>query len=418
MAGIYTTVSTQVLGLVDGALGNQGAVVSAVTPLVTAGLTIWIAWFGWNTARGATGSYIVSDLIATIARVVLVLSVALAGGAYNANIAAAIKGAPAEFAGFMGVTVIGDLYSTLDASQLQVFTSVNNIYGIASKLPFSSLGLMLGLFIYSFVVGILLTIYLFLAACVMLGMDTSLRVIILLGPMFIAALAFPKTESFFYPWFNTAAATALGIAGLLLPLTITMSLFQGWINDIAIKGDPSNYDLVGVAIGSVAAVGLSYYLIIKLPQIIGGIIGSSVGGAGGIAQSMKSMMGTASNVLGAAAGAGLSKAAPSTASALGNALQATSPHAMPSNPFIRALQRGGGNMPTAMASGSLSATENSASNGSAANHSRSEASVRKSAPDHVPDWSFQAQARRQESEAPRPSPPSSVSADWQLQPKN
>jgi hypothetical protein len=383
---IYSNIATKVLGVADSALGNQGAVVSASIPLVVAGLTIWIAWFGWNTARGATGSYIVSDLIATISRVFLVLTIALAGGAYGSNVASAIKGAPAEFASFMGVTVVSDLYATLDMQQGKVVETVGTIYNLALGLPFSSLGLTIGMLLFSALLGFLLTVYLFLAACIMLGMDTALKVILLFGPWFIAALAFPKTESFFYPWFNTAVATAMGIAALLLPLSITMGLFQGWIADLAIKGNPSEFDLVGATLTAFAAVGLSYYLLIKMPQLIGGMIGSSVGGAGGIAQSMKnavsSVLGTASNAAQAAAGHALSKASPSKAAAAGNALQAMSSSALPSNPFIRALQRGGGNMPSA---GMLTGTPNAASTAASAAAKTAPQAPRAGAAS-VPNW--------------------------------
>ena len=347
----YATIANKILGAVDGALGGQSAVVGAMTPIVVAGLTIWIMWFGWNTARGAGGSYIVSDLIATMARVSIVLSIGLLGGAYGANIASALSGAAAEFASFMGVKVTGNLYATLDSMQAKTNELTAKIDMIVSALQFYQIGLIMSLGLLNFVIGILLTLYTILAACVMLGMDASLKIIILLGPIFVACLAFPKTESFFYPWFNTAVATALGIATLMLPLTITQALFQGWIDQLSALGGTEKIGMMSVALDALGAVGISFYLLMKMPQLISGIIGSSVGGGAGIAQSIKSAIGSAASTTatatGGLAGAALANAKPGglanrAGNAVGKGLEATG-STQYSNSFLRNLQRQGGN---------------------------------------------------------------------------
>jgi type IV secretion system protein VirB6 len=363
MAGFYNDISTKVLAVADAALNGQGAIITALSPIGLAAITVWIMWHGINTMRGATGSHAVGDLLVGLARVMLVFGVGVFGGAYGSRIAPAILGAAGEFAGFFGIDAQGrSIYQALDAQQRDILTMFQKVIVAATGLPWDSMVQGLGMILFGALLTFALTIYLVLTACILLGMDASLRVIVLLGPIFVFCLAFPKTESFFYPWFNTAVATALGMAALFIPIKITRELFNTWITSITTDATPDNYDMFGTSVTAIAAVLISYYLLMKMPQLIGGIIGSSVGGGGGIAQSMKRMAGVVSGAAGAASGAGARVAATAAVTKLQSASAtkgmmnsiagmhgkftnaATRQDGSYTNPVLRALHKQGGDM--------------------------------------------------------------------------
>lgn len=281
MAGIYSDLAMPILGVVNRALQGQAAVITALVPLGLSAITVWVMWHGVNTMRGATGSHAVGDLLVGLARVMLVFSVGVFGGAYGSTIAPALLGTASEFARFFGVTPVAQgatLYQQLDATQNEVGNLVALMMDRASMIslsnPFKGLAMSLMYGLAAICTGLAFTLYLVLVCCVMLGLDTSLNLIVLLGPIFVFCLAFPKTESFFYPWFNTAISTAVGIAALFIPISLMQSFISGEITEaVRVPADESNPFLS--VLTAIATVVIAFYLLKKLPQILGAIIGSS-----------------------------------------------------------------------------------------------------------------------------------------------
>lgn len=308
-------------------------VVGWVTPVVLLGLTILILWHGMNVMRGAGGSMHLVDVFMKSMRAFLVVSLALAGGAYSTNVIGFIVDLRTDLVNlFVAAPPGSSSYAALDQSVGKATKALNDmmpwVQANSDILPLNLRGL-LGLAAMALMVGCVV-IYCLVSAVNLLLIDVALTIIFAVGPLFVACFAFESTAKFFDAWLGGA----LKYVFTAVVVSAVLSIGNGVLATFATQlgKDPDTMDLMGGAFAALGATGMLIMIAFRVPEIAGNIVGGiglSVFGpaaasaplaamGSGMKSGARAGANAASYGAGAAAGTGPGQAVTRTVSALAN----------------------------------------------------------------------------------------------------
>lgn len=275
MAGVYETTAGKILDVTKQWSDIPGTIIDWVMPLILLGLTISIMWHGYKIVRGTGGQDHLLDVFFNSTRTFLIVALCLTAGAYSANVVGLLQELRDQLVGLFsgGMT---NTYAILDKSSAQAVDTYKAIwdwgtdhinFGITGS-DMSGVAAIVGGGIMTLVV----VVYCIVAAIYFIAIDFALAVLLAVGPLFMACLAFQATTQFFNTWFATALKyimTAVVIAAVLGVGTSVVSEFAEGLANLA----PAKADYIGIMFSSLASG-----LILIILTVMGARVGAELAG--------------------------------------------------------------------------------------------------------------------------------------------
>ncbi|MBB2973717.1 type IV secretion system protein [Mesorhizobium sp. RMAD-H1] len=241
--------------------------IAAITPVASVGLTLSFIAYGLLIIRGAVDMP-VAEFLNRCLRVGIIVSIALAGGLYQSDIAEAIISTPDALA----TALISDPTSGNSAAQLvdraaeKGFSYAGEAFDKASL--FSAEGLAY--------VAIWVIILLSTAALTAIGgafillAKIALALLAGLGPLFIIALLFQPTQRFFELWAGQVLNYGLLVVIFSAVFGFMMDLYGGYMDGATLDGIQNvSWTVGGAAMISVACL----VVLLQLPSMASGLAG-------------------------------------------------------------------------------------------------------------------------------------------------
>ncbi|CCJ51900.1 type IV secretion system protein [Bordetella parapertussis] len=241
--------------------------IAEITPVVSVGLTLGFITYGWLIIRGAV-EMPVAEFLNRCLRVGIIVSIALAGGLYQSEIADAIVSAPDALA----TALISDPTQGSSAAQLvdQAAEKGFNYAGQAFDKAgiFSVQGIAyVGIWAVIMVATIALTA---IGGAFILLAKIALALLAGLGPLFIIALLWQPTHRFFELWAGQVLNYGLLIIIFSAVFGLMMDLYGGYMDGAKLDGVQNASWTVGGA-GIISAACL--VILLQLPSIASGLAG-------------------------------------------------------------------------------------------------------------------------------------------------
>lgn len=272
---IYEWISSEILQSTEAWADIPEAIAGVVIPMLAIALTITIMWQGYSIMRGAGGQDHLLDVFFNSMRVFLLVSLALTGGMYGGNVVALLHELREWLTGlFTGTT---NSYAALDSTVSTALENYKKIEDYAfENIEISVMGTsnfqgFVTLFLGLLITGIII-IYSLVAAVNLIIIDVSLALVIAVGPLFVAALAFNSTSTFFNSWLSTVLKYIMTAILIAAVIGFANSLVDGFANALAV--DPATLDLVSVTATTTIGGAILIFLASKTAVIGGEIIGS------------------------------------------------------------------------------------------------------------------------------------------------
>lgn len=257
-------------------------IISAITPVATTLLTIYVMMWGWAMIRGMITEP-VTDGINRLVRLSLITGVALSVGRYNEYISDFLWNSPEAIAGY-----IASGYSD-SASNMQFLDSLwSQIYDLGD--PFwqkanASSGLIpdIGLLVISILIwiaGAAATAY---AAYLLALTKLALAIILGVGPIFVLLIIFEPTRRFFDVWIGQALNYVFLVMLTAAAIKMMLAILQKYLVTVTASGllaDPA----IPQAFPAIILCVMSVLVMMQLPSIasaLGG--GTAIGTLGSVA---------------------------------------------------------------------------------------------------------------------------------------
>ncbi|AJW97138.1 type IV secretion system protein [Burkholderia gladioli pv. gladioli] len=246
MSGLFTAVGgTLENGMSTYVTGVSSALSSALVPVVTTALTIWIIVYGFAVVRGEAHESVPAFAWRGM-KVAIMLAFALGAGIYQSQVVTAVEGATAGLAQTIqtaaanagagnagcgtvsGASVTGtsasSIYRTLDCYDRQIDIVMDAYFNKATHEGFSMAGIVAGIgdFLCGLVAALGASVFLIVLAFEVLMARMLLELVLGLGPLFIACGAFSPTTRFFEAW--TAKIANYALLQVLIAAFLGMAL--------------------------------------------------------------------------------------------------------------------------------------------------------------------------------------------------
>jgi len=224
MSGLFTAVG----GTLENGMGTyvtsvSSALASALVPVVTTAVTVWVVAYGFAVVRGEAHESVPAFAWRAL-KLAITLGFALGAGAYQGQVVTAVNGATAGLAqtiqsaasnsgagnpgcgSVSGASVTGTsaagIYQTLDCYDRQVDLVMDAYFDKATHEGFSFSGMVAGIgdFLCGLVAALGGSIFLMVLAFEVVMARMLLDLVLGLGPVFIACGAFGPTARFFEAW--------------------------------------------------------------------------------------------------------------------------------------------------------------------------------------------------------------------------
>lgn len=272
----YQTFSQQILEPFSFLTQIAQALVAMVMPIIGAVLVIKVMIYGYEVLRGQVSQNVLLELVFKNIRPMMVISIALAGGAYAANIVPMVEDLRTNLTSLFTQTHAANSYAALDMSMdkalvaheimandawenhIQIGVHETDLTGIVTII---AAGLMI----------ISLLLYSVIAAAQLLVIDVMLKVLLAIGPLFIAAFVFPATARFFDSWLATVLKYVVTAALIMLVVGVGNGIFDHYTS--VLQENVGGMGVYKAAFYSVAASGLLIYFTLKIPALGGDMLG-------------------------------------------------------------------------------------------------------------------------------------------------
>lgn len=242
-------------------------VIAEMTPFITSAMSLSVVIYGILILRGAVDTPI-PEFISQCFRKGIILSIALAGGLYQTNIANIITETPDLLAqSIITNATTGDTAASLvDSAAGEGFSKASQAFEKGGFL--SSDGLIYGLF--GMLILLTTAILTSIGGAFILLAKIALSLLAGLGPFFIFALLFQSTSRFFELWTSQVLNYALTIILFSAVFSFIMQIFGNYMSDLQFDGAQNVAYALG---GSTILACASVLILLQLPSIASGLSG-------------------------------------------------------------------------------------------------------------------------------------------------
>ncbi|VWB63129.1 TrbL/VirB6 plasmid conjugal transfer protein [Burkholderia lata] len=316
MSGLFTAVGgTLENGMAAYVTNVSSALSSALVPVVTTAVTIWVLTYGLAVARGEAHEAVPAFAWRGL-KVAITLAIALSAGIYQQQVVTAVDGVTSGLAQTIqnaanttgggnpgcgaanGVSVAGQgaatsIYQTLDCYDQQVDLVMDAYFNKATHegISVSGLAAAIGDFLCGLVAALGGSIFLIVLAFEVVMARMLLDLVLGLGPIFITCAAFAPTARFFEAW--TAKVVNFALLQVLVAAFLGMALtaFSADLASFHATGSPPGADASALvqtisaslddAAAAAAAIGLfatGVFLAMvgwQLPSVAAGLSGGA-----------------------------------------------------------------------------------------------------------------------------------------------
>jgi type IV secretion system protein VirB6 len=261
-------------------------VMVAITPVLSAALTLWFVAWGIMVMRGTVQEPI-RDYVWRFVRSSMILSFALSGAYYQSTVAELVRSIPDELAAAVtgGEALLytvgehGEVPLVIGTATAQgALIDVAAGKGLATSMDALQKGSILsedGIAFLTFGVLILLATVALVAVggSTILVAKVVLGILVALGPLFIAALLFDSTRRFFEKWVAMVATYSLLIVLFAVLFTFMLGIFEHYMTGMKFDGTVN----VVYGIGGALILTIVTILVLKEARVL------AMGLAGGFA---------------------------------------------------------------------------------------------------------------------------------------
>lgn len=276
--GVFQFISNSILAPTLVWAGIAGKLTALVLVPVLVGVSITVFWHGFNILRGAHGAHHFLDIFAKLIRSFLVVSIALAGGAYASNVIGFFNDLRTGLTGLFIGGNPSNSYDALDDAMMTAFGTFGPMlvesdkhisFGLVGASDITGVLMILGWFILVACLGI------FCALCAfnLIFVDISLNLMFALGPMFIACMAFSSTARFADTWISGVLKYVLTAVAVSAVVGIGIGIVKTYASKLG--ADPSIINWVVQAINASIAVIILGLFVSKIPQVAADMVGGS-----------------------------------------------------------------------------------------------------------------------------------------------
>ena len=265
--------------------GTSAALAAGITPLVATGVAIWVTLYGYAVMTNEVNEPI-NVFVKKATRIAIVLAFALGTGLYQSEIVAGVADLQNGLVNIMNRNGNqGTVYTLLDNFDAKgaEYAIIIIGYGV-NQLPLGGyLDILAGALVFA-----ANAIILMFAAGFILTTKVATAFVLGLGPLFIAALAFPATNKFFDAWLSKVINYGLLIGMLAFAITLSIGLSEDYLTQAMAVATTDATNRIADAFGLVAVYGALLVVIWQSPSIAAGLAGGSSlsgGGIGGLVQS-------------------------------------------------------------------------------------------------------------------------------------
>lgn len=258
-------------------------IATAITPVATTLLMLYVVLWGWSTMRGIISEPI-TDGISRILRLTFIIAIALNVGRYSAYLADMLWNSPDALASIVATGYSNSTTNTQFLDDLMgQFYDMGQAYNDKANADAGVIGVpdlslwFTGLAIW--IAGILVTGY---AAFLLVLAKMALAILLGIGPLFILMLLFEPIKRFFDAWLGQVLNYVFLVLLTAAAIKMIMTIIQAYLGApgvIAALADPS----INQALPAIVFSIIGMLVMVQLPSIssaIGG--GVAVGTLGAV----------------------------------------------------------------------------------------------------------------------------------------
>jgi type IV secretion system protein VirB6 len=323
---------------------TSAALSSALVPVVTTALTLWVMAYGFAVMRGEA-SESVPAFAWRAAKIAILLAIALGSGIYQSTVVTDVQngtgmlaqtiaqaGGGSCSASMSGVTGTGSgsaasVYAALDCYDAQLGAVVTADVNHASQSGLTDFGAAMGYLASAIIVAFGGCIFLLVACLETVLARVFLDLVLGIGPLFIASGAFEPSRRFFDAWTGKVVTYCLMQVLIAAFLGIALSVFSSetasltGLSSLPAASDSGNLytAVVNQMMGSSSTVNDDQYFVDALGMLVTGIflamlcwqlpsVASALGGGSAMTGVGAFAAGLASRAVAGAAGTALARA--------------------------------------------------------------------------------------------------------------
>jgi type IV secretion system protein VirB6 len=253
----------------------SSSIASAIVPMVTAAVTIWIIMYGWATIRGEMQEP-VSQFAYRAFKISLILTLALSTSAYQTNIVGFVNGIESGMVETIMHGSTTNVFSALDALDFKTGSLTQMLFERGVNLmPMGGYGDIIA----ALIIGVASAVSQLFMGGLMLVAQVALALMLAMGPLYIACLAFGPTKKFADGWISKVANYVSLTVFLAVVSAASLSIYETFAS--ALLATAATTNVIEDALGFVTISGALIILILQLPGIAAGLAGgAALSGAG------------------------------------------------------------------------------------------------------------------------------------------
>ncbi|WP_342616478.1 type IV secretion system protein [Rhodoferax sp. GW822-FHT02A01] len=259
----------------------------ALVPLMASGITLWVILYGysvmWNQVNDPVSVFLQKTL-----KFSMIMAIALGGGIYQSEIITAVYGFQDGIVAIMS-SASGATSAVGNGGFMQILDDFSEkgsqlafaIIGAGmTKLPMGGyLDLLAGVIVFAANVAILIVSGVFV-----LITKVAMAFVLGIGPLFIAALAFPVTAKFFEAWLGKVVNYALLVGLYAAMIGLAISICDSYLVHTMDSFNSGESNALADAFSLVTLYGVLIGVMTQVPHIASGLGGGASISSGGLGQ--------------------------------------------------------------------------------------------------------------------------------------
>ena len=201
--------------------------------VILTSVTLYITMTGYAISSGAVEQPFPTFMKQCI-KILVIAAFCMSADSYTSTVVSAMQGLESGIADIVSSNnaQATTIYQVLDKSVNSGLDVAYDMFGKAAKREFYEIGEMFWDLINGLMMGLAVILIHLPAAATIIMAKLGLSVMLGIGPLFIAALMFPITATWFDRWFQQAMACILEIAITMVVVTVGVSLFKALFDKV------------------------------------------------------------------------------------------------------------------------------------------------------------------------------------------